>query len=194
MAEELKREQADEAQTEEVAEEKQEDREALKKALAEVQAKAESNLAGWQRAQADFVNYKRRSEEEREEITKFANATLVFSLLPILDDFEKALAAVPPRLAKADWMEGARLIERKLRAILESQGLSEIKAVGEPFDPNFHEAVMQSKGKEGIITAEFQKGYQFRHRVIRPSRVAVGNGEEEKLQPEANVDSAQPQQ
>jgi len=156
-----------------------EDIEALKNALAEEKAKAESNLANWQRAQADFINYKRRSEQEREEVTEFANATLMLSLLPILDDLERAFAAIPSRLAKASWVDGMRLIERKLRASLEGQGLAEIEAVGEPFDPNVHEAVMQGKGKEGMVVEEMQKGYKFRDRLIRPSKVVVGNGEEE---------------
>jgi molecular chaperone GrpE len=92
-----------------------EDVEALKQALGEEKAKAEANLAGWQRAQADFTNYKRRSEQERGETIKFANTTLMLSLLPILDDLERAFAAIPPRLVKAGWVNGIRLIERKLR-------------------------------------------------------------------------------
>jgi len=77
-----------------------EDIEALKKALAEEKVKAEGYLANWQRAQADFINYKRRSEQEKEEVSKFANSLLMLSLLPILDDLERAFASVPPRLAK----------------------------------------------------------------------------------------------
>ncbi len=157
-----------------------EDIEALKQALAEEKVRAEANLAGWKRAQADFINYKRRAEQEREEISQFANSILVLSLLPILDDWERALASIPDDLANLSWVEGIRLIERKLRGILEAQGLSPIEAVGEPFDPNLHEAAMPGKGKEGIVVAELRKGYKFRDRVIRPSRVVVGNGEEEK--------------
>ena len=157
-----------------------EDVEALKKALAEEKARAETNLDGWQRAQADFINYKRRSEQEKEEIGKFANAILMLNLLPILDDLERAFTSVPPRLAKHNWVDGVRLIERKLQASLEAQGLSQIKALGEPFDPNLHEAVMQGKGKENIVVDELQKGYKLHDRVIRPSRVVVGNGEEEE--------------
>ena len=157
-----------------------EDIEALKQALAEAQAKAEANLAGWQRAQADFVNYKKRSQQEREEIDKFANSMLMLNLLPVLDDLERAFVAVPPRLAKLSWVDGIRLIERKLWASLEAQGLAQIKALGEPFDPNLHEAVRQDKGKEGIVIEEIQKGYKLDDRVIRPTMVVVGNGEEEE--------------
>jgi len=152
----------------------------LKQALAEAKEKAEANLANWQRAQADFINYKRRMEQEKGEIGNFANSMLVLDLLPVLDDLERAFASIPSRLAKLNWVEGIRLIERKLRASLEAQGLSQIKALGEPFDPNFHEAVRQGKGKEGIVVEELQKGYKFRDRVIRPSKVVVGNGEEER--------------
>ena len=152
----------------------------LKKALAEEKEKAEGYLANWQRAQADFINYKRHSEQEKEEAGNFAKSVLTLSLLPVLDDLERAFASIPPRLAKLDWVNGVRLIERKLRAILEAQGLSPIPAVGEPFDPHLHEAVRQDKGKDGMVTEEVQKGYKFLDRVIRPSRVVVGNGEEEE--------------
>ena len=157
-----------------------EDIEALKQALAEAKAKAEDNLAGWQRAQADFINYKRRSEQEKEEIGEFAKATLLLNLLPVLDDFECAFALVPPRLDKHSWVDGVRLIERKLWTTLEAQGLSQIRALGEPFDPNLHEAVRQDKGKEGIVIEEVRKGYRFHDKVIRPATVVVGNGEKDE--------------
>lgn len=159
-----------------------EDIESLKQALAEEKAKAEAHLANWQRAQADFINYKRRSEQEKEEISKFANAMLMLNLLPILDDLERAFTSIPPHLAKLSWVDGIRLIERKLQASLEAQGLSPIKAKGEPFDPELHEAAMYSKGKEGIVIEELQKGYKLHDRVIRPTVVVVGNGEEEKTE------------
>ena len=157
-----------------------EDIEALKQALAEEKAKAETNLAGWQRAQADFINYKRRNEQEKEEISKFANTTLMLSLLPILDDLDRAFTSIPPRLDRLSWVDGIRLIERKLQATLEAQELSQIKTLGEPFDPNLHEAAMQGKGKEGIVIEELQKGYKLHDRVIRPAMVVVGTGETEE--------------
>jgi len=157
-----------------------EDIDTLKQALAEEKGKAEANLANWQRAQADFINYKRRSEQEMAEVSQFANTTLMLSLLPILDDLERALTSTPPQIAKLDWVDGIRLIERKLRASLEAQGLSQIRALGKPFDPNFHEAVRQDKGKDGIVIEELQKGYMLHDRVIRPTMVVVGNGEEDE--------------
>jgi len=157
-----------------------EDIETLKQALAEEKTKAETNLAGWQRAQADFENYKWRSQQEKAEISQFASSVLMLNLLPILDDLERALNSIPPELAELNWLDGIKLIERKMKASLEAQGISPIKAVGEPFDPHLHEAIRQDKGKEGIVIEEVQKGYKFHDRVIRPSRVVVGNGEEEE--------------
>ena len=178
----MNQEQPEEGQTNEVEPEvaEVEDIEALKQALAEEKKKAEANLANWQRAQADFINYKRRSEQEKEEVGKFANTVLMLSLLPILDDLERAFTSIPPHIARLTWVDGIRLIERKLQASLEAQGLSQIKALGEPFDPKLHEAAMHAKGKEKIVIEELQKGYMLHDRVIRPTMVVVGNGEEEK--------------
>jgi len=175
-------EEPNEGLTDEAAPEvtEEEDAELLKQALAEEKKKAETNLAGWQRAQADFINYKRRAEQEKEEIGKFANTVLMLNLLSTLDDLERALAATPDDLAELSWVEGIRLIGRKLRANLEAQGLSQIEALGELFDPNFHEAVRQDKGKDGIVVEEVQKGYKLHDRVIRPAKVVVGSGEEEE--------------
>ncbi len=146
--------------------------------LAETKKKAEDYLANWQRAQADLINYKRRSDLEKEEIGKFAKTQLMLTLLPILDDLERAFDSMTPEADELNWIEGIRLIERKLRAGLEAQGLSQIEALGKPFDPNFHEAVMHGKGEEGIVIEELQKGYKLHDRVIRPTKVVVGNGEE----------------
>jgi len=155
-----------------------EDIEVLKKALAEEREKANRYLANWQRAQADFINYKRHSEQEKEEISKFGISVLLLNFLPILDELDLAFISSPAPLAKPDWVNGIRAIGRKLQVTLEAQGLSPINALGEPFDPHLHEAVRQDKGKEGIVIAEVQKGYKFRDKVIRPSKVVVGNGEE----------------
>ena len=154
-----------------------EDIEALNQALAEEKERAEANLAGWQRAQADFANYKRRVEQEMQEIGKLANANLVLNILPALDDLERALTSMPEELSEVSWVDGIRLIDRKLRGTLESMGLSPIKAIGEPFDPNIHEAVMQGKGEEGMVITEVEKGYKFQDKIIRPTKVVVGSGE-----------------
>ncbi len=157
-----------------------EDIEALKQALAEEKKKAEGYLANWQRAQADLINYKKRTEKDKEDIINFANSLLMTDLLPVLDDLEVALNSIIPESAERPWVDGIRLIERKYRASLESHGLSPIKVIGELFDPRFHEAIRQDSGKEGIVIDELQKGYTLHDRVIRPAKVVVGNGEEKK--------------
>jgi molecular chaperone GrpE len=150
----------------------------LEEVLAGEKEKAEEYLANWQRTQADFVNFRRRSEQERQEFNSFANANLLLGLLPVLDDLERALDAVPVKYKKSDWVEGVRLVERKFKTSLEGQGVKPIKALGEPFDPNFHEALRQGAGDEGIIIEEFQKGYMLKDKLLRPAKVVVGNGEQ----------------
>ncbi len=137
---------------------------------------AEQYLAKWQRAQADFANYKKRTEQDKAEIAKFANADLIRSLLPAIDDFERALENIPEDV-NSEWVEGIELIYRKLMAVLESQGLSIIEAEGKDFDPNFHQAVSHQEGEEGKVIEELQKGYLLHDRLLRPTMVNVGNGE-----------------
>lgn len=146
---------------------------------ADAETKAAAYLANWQRAQADFINYKRRVEQERADFNRFANANFALALLPALDDLERAIAAVPHRYARHEWVEGVRLVARKFKTILEGQGVKAIEALGQPFDPNFHEALRQAPGKEGIIIEEFQKGYMLNDKLLRPAKVVVGNGEAE---------------
>lgn len=150
----------------------------LRKELVEEKARAEANLAGWQRERADFINYKRRVEQEMEDISKCAASELIFRILPVLDDFERALGCLPSGLGDVAWVDGVRAVKRKLRSILESKGLSEIKALGEPFDPNLHEAVMTGVGEEGTVVGEMEKGYKLHDKVLRPTKVIVGGGEE----------------
>ena len=147
-------------------------------ALAEEKEKAEKYLASWQRSQADFDNYKKRSQQEKEETIEFANSVLLFNLLPIIDDLERAFTSVPAELDESHWTEGIKLIYNKLKTTLEAQGLTEIKAQGELFEPRLHEAVMQQEGEEGVVLKETQKGYKFKERVLRPSLVIVGKGKE----------------
>jgi molecular chaperone GrpE len=157
-----------------------EDIEVLKEALDKEKDKADSHLQNWQRLQADFINLKRRSEQEKEEMKEFANSVLICNLLPVLDDLERALSSIPPRLTKLPWVEGIRLIECKFHAVLEAQGVTPIKAKGKPFDPNLHEAAMSSTGREGMVVRELKRGYKLRDRIIRPATVAVGGGNVER--------------
>jgi molecular chaperone GrpE len=166
--------------------EQAEDIETLQQALAEEKEKAEKYLANWQRSQADLENYAKRAEQEKSEIIEFANRVLILDLLPILDDFERALASLPIELDEQNWTEGIKLIYNKLKTILETQGLAEIKAKGEYFDPYLHEAAGQLEGEEGIIMEETRKGYKFRDKLLRPSMVMVGTGKKNKTQEESS--------
>ena len=156
----------------------------LEQALAEEKKKAEEYLANWQRAQADFINYKRRTEQERQDFNSFANANLLCGILPVLDDLERALNAIPEEFSGDDWVEGVRLVERKFKTVLEGQGVKPICALNEPFDPKLHEALRQEKGQEGIVIAELQKGYTLHDKLLRPARVVVGTGEVETKEEE----------
>jgi molecular chaperone GrpE len=177
----------------EAVEEEEGDVESLKRALAEEQARAEGYLASWQRAQADFANFKRRTEQERNETVIRANAALVLNMLPVLDDLERALDNISEKLSKLTWVDGIVLIYRKLKSTLEANGLSEIKALGETFDPNYHEAALYDEGEEGKVIEELQKGYMLHDRVLRPAMVKVGKGlmekEEEKSQEEVQEEN-----
>lgn len=148
------------------------------RALAE-QARADDYYGKWQRAAADIANMRRRHEQERQEYMRQANAALIAELLPVLDSFDRALAATPPELREQTWVDGVTLVERQLRVVLERAGLSAIEAEGKPFDPNEHEAIMHeaSEQPEGTVTGEFQRGYRLYDRVLRPSMVKVAKSE-----------------
>jgi len=148
--------------------------ESIRSALEDERQKAEKYLANWQRAEADLINFRKRMEQEKADLVTFANETLVLSLLPTLDDLERALGNVSEDLAGTTWVEGIELIQRKLHGVLQAQGLSAIEAEGQDFDPNIHEAVMCVEGEDGKVVEELQKGFKFRDRVIRPSMVKVG--------------------
>jgi len=158
--------------------------EAARALLQKEKEEAQRFLANWQRAEADFVNYKRRVKQERDEARRLANAALIINILPVLDDLERALASLNIQLVGLTWFDGIRLIYRKLQLVLESAGVSQIEAEGQPFDPRFHEAVMYGEGEEGKVVAEVQRGYKLNDRVLRPAMVIVGKGKEEKKPPE----------
>jgi molecular chaperone GrpE len=153
--------------------------EAAKALLQQEKEEAQRFLANWQRAAADFANYKRRVEQERGEAMRLANAALIINILPVLDDLERALTNLDIRLVGLTWFDGIRLIYRKLQLVLENAGVSQIEAEGQPFDPRFHEAVMYGEGEEGKVVAEVQRGYKLNDRVLRPAMVVVGKGKEQ---------------
>jgi molecular chaperone GrpE len=151
----------------------------LDEQLTREKERAESYYASWQRAAADYQNYKRRVEQERSELVQMANASLMINLLPLVDDLERALENVDAHLAGLTWLDGIRLIHRKFQALLEMNGITEIPADGQDFDPNLHEAVMQTEGEPGKVLNVAQKGYMLGGRVLRPAMVVVGGKQSE---------------
>lgn len=153
----------------------------LKRQLEGEKARAEDYLRRWQRAQADFVNYKRRVEQERTDLLRYANAALISRVLSILDDFDRAERSLPSSLHHLSWIEGVFMIRLKLGAILQQEGLTTIEALGKDFDPLLHEAVIVEPGVDpgqGKVVEELQAGYKLGDRVIRPTLVRVGAREE----------------
>ena len=169
----------------------------LEEQLAKAKEDAQRNLCNWQRAEADFQNYKRRVEQERSESRRFASAALIINVLPILDDLERALGSLDARLAGLTWFEGIALIHRKLLVLLDNAGVTPIQAEGQQFDPSIHEAVTHADGEEGKVLAEVQRGYKLHDRVLRPAMVVVGKGKEEtkeEKEAEAPEGSEKPEQ
>lgn len=150
----------------------------LQAKLAEAEAQAAEFKDQYLRAAADYKNFKRRVEVERAEQARSAGADLLLKLLPVVDDFDRAVASIPAEIAETPWWGGTQLIAHKLRLLLESQSVKPIEALGKEFDPNLHEAVLyeDAPGQDGIVVAELQKGYKLGERVLRPSMVKVGRG------------------
>jgi molecular chaperone GrpE len=147
--------------------------ETLRKQFEEMQAKAAENLDGWQRSQAEFINYKNRVQRDREMDYLAMKGDIIKKILPVLDDLERSLAHRPEESA---WANGMELIARKFQNILEAEGLKRIEATGQPFDPNFHEAISSEPHENvesGHVIEVVQNGYMLGERVIRPAMVRV---------------------
>lgn len=163
----------------------------LQQRLAEATAQAEEYRALAQRVQADFVNYKRRVEQEREEQVRQAHSRLMLRLLPVLDDLERAMDSVRADLAGLHWVQGIGHIQRKLQSVLENEGLYRIEAHGSNFDPRQHEAVVYEEvGPEddGRVLGVLQNGYRLHDRVIRPAMVKVGKARASRRAPSGEQD------
>lgn len=153
--------------------------EQLEKELDETRAKAQSFLDLAQRTQADFVNYKRRIEQERSDFARNARADVIIKLLPVVDDFERAIASRPKSIANSDWVQGMVLIERKLKSTLEGLGVKPIEPVGKPFDPWQEEALLHEASDTypaDTVTRVLRSGYTMDGKVIRPAQVVVSSG------------------
>lgn len=146
--------------------------------LADALAKAEENLDGWQRAQAEFTNYRKRMERDRIQQHKELTAEIITRYLEVVDDLDLALKNRPADSEGEDWADGIELIYRKLMTILELEGVIPMKALGETFDPNLHEAISQDESPDhesGQIIEVLKEGYQIGERVLRPSLVRIAS-------------------
>ena len=143
----------------------------------EARQSADDYLAALQRERAEFQNFKRRTTEERMRDLGLAGEDLIRKVLGLADDFDLAIEARPESIAEEAWFDGIAAIDRKLRLLLESEGVTPIDATpGRPFDPREHEAIANVPGtdrSEGEIVEEIRRGYRLRDRVIRPALVAV---------------------
>jgi molecular chaperone GrpE len=147
--------------------------ESLKKQLAEAESKTSEYKDSWLRSQAEFQNYKKRIERERESEKVWMKGDIIKKVLPVLDDLERALQN---RSADDPWANGIELVARKFQNILESEGVKKIEALGVEFDPNFHEAISHEPAdgaQSGSVIGVVQNGYMIGERVIRPALVRV---------------------
>jgi len=143
--------------------------------LGEERKKSGDYLTNLKYLQADFENYRKRMDREFREVEEFSTSGLVSKLLPALDDLELAIATAEKSPETKVFMEGLQMVQKRLSATLESEGLKPIDAVGKPFNPELHEAVdrVQGTGTEDTVLEEVRKGYMFNGRVLRPSMVKV---------------------
>ena len=145
--------------------------------IEELKRTAEEHYQRYLRTQADFDNFRRRSRQEKEEFAKYASQKLIEGLLPIVDNFERAVAASREQQDFESLAKGVEMIRRQLAQLLEGEGLQAIEAIGQPFNPELHQAIMQVEAEDGqgsgIVVEELQKGYILKDRVIRPSMVKV---------------------
>lgn len=149
--------------------------EKLKEELAKATARAEENLDGWKRAKADYSNLKKDTDKEKIEIAGFATGTLLFELLPIVDNFERAMDHVPTEQKEQDWVKGMFGIHQQLQAFFKDMGLERVPTEG-VFNPEVHEVVAQEvhEGKQpGMIVGVVAPGYKMHGRLLRPAQVKV---------------------
>ena len=164
----------------------------------EARAKADEYLAGLQRERAEFLNFKRRTEQDQATAISRAADSLRLKVLEALDDFDRAVDARPASLADEPWAEGIVAIDRKLRALLEREGVRPMDpTVGQRFDPRLHQALSHITGSgrpADEIVAEFQRGYMVADRVLRPALVAVSDGADEPAAPNGDGAGTPPRQ
>jgi molecular chaperone GrpE len=145
-----------------------------KKELEECQKQRDEYLAGWQRAKADLINYKKGEMERMGQIVRYASEELMCKILPILDNLERAEGGMPEERKDDDYFKGFLQIKSQVKDLLKNFGVEEIKALGKKFDPNLHEVAGEAEGGEsGEIKEVVQKGYTLQDKVIRPAKVKI---------------------
>ncbi|SFL33380.1 molecular chaperone GrpE [Paenibacillus sp. 1_12] len=146
--------------------------------LLQLRQQSEENYQRSLRTQADYDNFRRRTRLEKEEFAKYASQKVIEQLLPVMDNFERALAAGREGNDYEALLKGVDMIYRQLDQALSGEGLKQMESIGQPFNPEFHQAIMQvdsDEHEEGIVVSEIQKGYLLKDRVLRPAMVQVSS-------------------
>jgi molecular chaperone GrpE len=156
-------------------EDKSEEKKESKKVKVNWEEKATENLAGWQRAKADYENLQKDVSKQREEYVKYANGNLIMELLPIYDNFKIAFKSAPKEEKDNGWLIGLQHIMNQMWSFLENNGVEEIKTLGEKLNTEIHEAVetMKDDGEENIVLKEIKSGYKLNGKVIQCAKVVV---------------------
>lgn len=144
--------------------------------LEKLRAESEDYQQRLLRTQADFDNFRRRTVKEKEELGKYASAKLITELLPVIDNFERALSTAGESTDANSYIKGVEMIFRQLEGVLKTEGLTPMEAEGQPFNPEFHQAIMQVESDEhedGVVVEVVQKGYLLKDKVLRPAMVKV---------------------
>ena len=144
----------------------------------DLESRVEELTADLQRLQADFANYKRRSTEEQTQLMQVAKVNVVTTILPLLDNVDRALNHVPEELADNAWAKGVAGVAKQAQEVLRQLGVEKIEAHGQEFDPRYHEAIgfEDGEGEHEVVIEELQSGYRLGDQVLRPSMVKVGKG------------------
>lgn len=159
-----------------MTEEKKENENAdLENKITELQKQCDEYLNGWKRAKADYINLKKESDAKMSALLDYATASFVIQIIPIYDNLKKALANEPVNTNIA-WVEGIKQIKKQFEEFLKANEISEIKTIGEKFNPEFHEAVSREKKEgveSGVIISESVSGYLAKNKVLIPAKVVV---------------------
>lgn len=152
------------------------EKEKLQQEIKELKKKVDDNLAGWQRAQADYANFKAETEKRQKEVIEYANAAFMSEVLPVYNHFKLACVHIPKDQEDLDWVVGVRFIQKQFQDFLNKYKIAEIKTIGEKFDHNLHEAIAheEAEGYEtDVVFQEIQPGYTLSGKVLMAAKVKV---------------------